>query len=210
MSRLPARGLYAITDAALLPDTRLADAVAEAIAGGAVLIQFRDKGDDGERRTRLAGAVLEVCRGAGVPLLINDDVALALRVGADGVHLGRDDAALAPARERLGAEAIIGISCYNDLERARRASREGADYVAFGRFFPSRTKPRAVPAAPALLRSARTELDRPLVAIGGITPENGRPLIEAGADLLAAIHGVFGAGDVRAAAAAYAALFAPR
>ncbi len=209
MSTMPGHGLYAITDAMLLPDERLVEAVAAAIAGGATLIQFRDKGADAGRRRALASAVLAACHAAGVPLIVNDDVALAAAIGADGVHLGRDDAAVRQARARLGEGAIIGISCYNELERARRAVRLGADYVAFGRFFPSRTKPDAVRAEPALLRAARAELDCSLVAIGGISPENGRPLIEAGADLLAAIHGVFAAPDVRSAAAAYTALFAP-
>jgi thiamine-phosphate pyrophosphorylase len=142
-----------------------------------------------------------------VPLIINDDVELAVHCGAAGVHLGRDDADLATARARLGTGAIIGVSCYADLERAREAAAAGADYLAFGRFFPSQTKPEAVPADPALLAAARRELDLPLCAIGGITPANAAPLLEAGADLLAVIQGLFGQPDVRAAAARFQALF---
>ncbi|MAT65105.1 MAG: hypothetical protein CMN57_05635 [Gammaproteobacteria bacterium] len=135
---------------------------------------------------------------------------MAAAAGAHGVHLGRDDAAVTAARERLGPRAIIGVSCYNELDRARQAARLGADYVAFGRFFPSRTKPQAVQAEPALLTAARRELGLPLVAIGGITPENGGLLLAAGADMLAVIHGVFGAADIEAAARGYTALFSNR
>jgi thiamine-phosphate pyrophosphorylase len=109
-----------------------------------------------------------------VPLIVNDDPRLAAEVEADGVHLGRDDRGLRPARKLLGPSAIIGVSCYDRLERARVAQAEGADYLAFGRFFPSHSKPGAVPAGIELLRAAHREFYLPLVAIGGITPENGR------------------------------------
>ena len=207
------RGLYAVTDGAGAhehsgADPRsLADRVALAIDGGAVMVQYRDKSGDRQRREREAGALRAVCARAAVPLIINDDVELAAHVGAEGVHLGREDAAPEDARRILGERAIIGVSCYNSLERARRAAEQGADYLAFGRFFPSRTKPGAVPAALSLLAAARAELDLPLVAIGGITPDNGARLIEAGADLLAVIHGVFGQSDPCSAARAYARLF---
>jgi thiamine-phosphate pyrophosphorylase len=200
------RGLYVITDTALRGDG-LHHQVERAIAGGARLVQYRDKGDDPMRREREASTLLRVCHAHGVPLLINDDVSLAHRIGADGVHLGRDDAGLAEARRILGNEAIIGISCYDSLQRAVQACAAGADYVAFGRFFPSRSKPRATPADIGLLRRARARIDRPLVAIGGITAQNGRLLIEAGADMLAVIHGVFGAADVTRAAHAVSQLF---
>ncbi|RMG37103.1 MAG: thiamine phosphate synthase [Gammaproteobacteria bacterium] len=200
------RGLYAITDATLRGDP-LAQQVERAIVGGARVIQYRDKGHDAARREAEARALLAVCRRHGVPLLINDDVELAARIGAQGVHIGRDDAHLTAARARLGPRAIIGVSCYNRLELAREAVAGGADYVAFGRFFPSESKPDAVPASPRLLAAARAELDCPLVAIGGITAENGRPLIEAGADMLAVIRGVFAAPDVTLAARRIAQLF---
>lgn len=206
LGRYPFRGLYAITDASLAGDA-LAEQVEAAIAGGARVIQYRDKGDDARRREAEARALLAVCKRHGVPLLINDDLTLAARIGAQGVHIGRDDGTLADARARLGTDAIIGVSCYNRLELAQEAAAEGADYVAFGRFFPSATKPGAVQASSEVLIAARRELSCPLVAIGGITAENGRPLIEAGADMLAVIRGVFAAPDITAAARRIAQLF---
>ena len=157
---------------------------------------------------QFARALNALCREHGVAFLINDDVRLAGTIGAAGVHLGRDDPDIGAARAVLGASALIGVSCYNELARAQAAQDAGADYVAFGRFFPSRTKPQAVPAAPELLRAARTALKIPIVAIGGITPENGASLIAAGADALAVIEGVFNQSDIRAAAERYARLFA--
>ncbi|MEK6771205.1 MAG: thiamine phosphate synthase [Pseudomonadota bacterium] len=200
-------GLYAVADGAWLEEKNFAAAVAAAIDGGARLIQYRDKAADRDASERTAGLLAALCRERGVPLILNDDVDLAARVGADGVHLGRDDADLGQARATLGPRAIIGVSCYNELERARAAQGAGADYVAFGRFFPSRTKPQAVPASLELLRAARSELRIPIVAIGGITPDNGKSLIDAGADALAVIEGVFNQPDIRAAAARYANLF---
>ena len=200
-------GLYAIADTHYLDDERIAAAVADAIAGGAHIIQYRDKAHNASERARQAGELAALCRRHDVPCIVNDDVTLAKQAGADGVHLGREDASLAQAREQLGPKAIIGVSCYNELERALRAQAGSADYVAFGRFFPSRTKPQAVQADRALLREARQKLRVPIVAIGGITPENGASLIAAGADALAVIEGVFGQADVRAAARRYAQLF---
>ena len=201
------RGLYAITDSRLIPPGELEQRVSLAIAGGATVIQYRAKGSAAAADIDEVAAVARLCRQHGVPLIVNDDVELAAAVGAAGVHLGRDDASLHMARARLGTEAIIGISCYNDLQRARQAVQAGADYVAFGRFYPSRSKPEAVLAEPALLTRASRELAIPLVAIGGITPANGQALLAAGASLLAAIHGVFGQPDIAAAARCYAALF---
>ena len=201
------RGLYAITDTELLANGILLEHVGQAIRGGASVIQYRDKQLSPAERQLQATALAELCRNRDVPLIINDDVALAASVGAAGVHLGRHDSDLPEARRQLGPDAIIGISCYNRLELARQATASGADYVAFGRFFPSNTKPGAVQAIPALLTEARQAIDVPIVAIGGITPENGGELIRAGADLLAVIHGVFGQPDVEAAARRYAALF---
>ena len=200
-------GLYAITDTQLTPGSALIPAVEAALRGGARVIQYRDKGRDSLRRCEAAAALNALCLNHGALLIINDDVELAAAIGAAGVHLGRDDPDLHAARKRLGAHAMIGVSCYNQLERAQTATEHGADYVAFGRFFPSRTKPDAVAAAPELLRAARVALDLPLVAIGGITPDNGGLLIEAGADMLAVIHGVFGQPDIEAAARRFALLF---
>jgi len=201
------RGLYAITDSRLIPPGELAQRVALAITGGAAVIQYRNKGSATAADIDEVDSMATLCRQRGVPLIINDDVELAATVGAAGVHLGREDAPLQAARARLGTAAIIGISCYNDLQRARQAVQAGADYVAFGRFYPSRSKPEAVLAEPALLTRASRELAKPLVAIGGITPANGQALLAAGASLLAAIHGVFGQPDIAAAARCYAALF---
>ncbi len=206
-TRLPARGLYAIADSAVLPAARLTDAVAQALVGGARLIQYRDKSTDRKRRLQQAQALQALCRAHAAPLLINDDVELAVQVGAAGVHLGQDDLHPATARRRLGETAIIGVSCYNRLETALAAAAAGATYVAFGSFFPSLSKPAAVHAEPELLRQARRCLRLPMAAIGGITPANGGALIEAGADYLAVINGVFGQPDICAAAHAYALLF---
>ena len=203
------RGLYAITDTALLADSVLVERVWQAIRGGATVIQYRDKQLPDESRRHQADALAALCSSHGVPLIINDDVALAAAVGAAGVHLGENDADLQAARRQLGTDAIIGVSCYNRLELALQAAASGADYVAFGRFFPSSTKPGAVQALPALLTEARQVLDIPVVAIGGITPENGRALVSAGAGLLAVIHGVFGQQDIEASARRYSALFGP-
>ena len=200
-------GLYAIADTHYLQDARLTTAVMEAIEGGARTVQYRDKKRDAKMRINQAAELAKLCRQQGVLFIVNDDPELAEQVQADGVHLGREDASLAHARELLGPAAIIGVSCYDELPRAIAAEAAGADYVAFGRFFPSRTKPQAMPTEPALLHEARKRLHVSIVAIGGITPENGASLIAAGADALAIIEGVFGQGDVRAAARRYAQLF---
>ena len=142
-------------------------------------------------------------------MIINEDVELPAECGAQGVHLGRDDAEPLTARRLLGDNAIIGVSCYNSLRRALRAAEQGADYVAFGRFFTSRTKPAAVQADVALIQAARQRLGLPIAAIGGITRYNAAPLISAGVSMLAVVQGVFAAPDIRRAAAAYAALFQP-
>ena len=208
MSRMNTlRGLYAITDAALCAQRGLEADVAAAIRGGAVMIQYRDKSTDHARREQEARTLLALCREQRVLLIINDDVELARAVGADGVHLGGEDAGLRAARSRLGQDAIIGISCYDSLELARKARTAGADYLAFGAFFDSPTKPVSVRVPLALLREASDNLRIPLVAIGGITPDNGAALVKAGASLLAVISGVFGDKDPEQAARRYSALF---
>jgi len=203
-------GLYAIADTAQIADDRLRGAVGEAIAGGARIVQYRDKRHDAETRVAQARELAAQCHKSGATFIVNDDPDLAAASGADGVHLGRDDAPVASARSRLGQMATIGVSCYNDLARASDAVAAGADYVAFGSFFPSRTKPSAVHAEIDLLRRARSNISVPIVAIGGISPENGASLIAAGADALAVIDGLFGQPDIRAAATRYATLFHPR
>ena len=202
---LPAEGLYVLTSG----DTQHQPvaAIALAIAGGAAMVQYRDKFSTCKERLIRARSIKQICTKAGVPLIINDSPALAREVGADGVHIGRDDADLNEARESLGSTAIVGVSCYNDLERAVWAQYNGADYVAFGCFYLSKTKPDARPVEISLLREAKTRLCVPVVAIGGITAANGLPLIEAGADLLAVAEGVFGGDDPGAAARRYTRLF---
>jgi thiamine-phosphate pyrophosphorylase len=184
----------------------LVEAVAAAIAGGARIVQYRDKSGDSDRRLVEASALRALTLAHNVVFLINDDVALAQAVAADGVHLGREDGAITSARMALGDEAIIGASCYNDFALAEQAVLAGADYVAFGAFYPSKTKPQAVPATPALLARARAELALPLCAIGGITVENAPPLLAAGVDMLAVISAVFAAPNIAAAAQDFAAL----
>ncbi len=201
------RGLYAITDATLQAPGQLAMNVSLAIDGGATLVQYRDKSDNDRLRLQQANALADLCRGCGVPLIINDDAELAGNCGAQGVHLGKDDADLRSVRRLLGDKAVIGVSCYDDLALARQAADQGADYVAFGRFFPSQTKPGAVPADPDLIRQAKQELALPVAAIGGITPGNAGQLIDAGADMLAVVKGIFAAADIRRAAEDFSLLF---
>jgi thiamine-phosphate pyrophosphorylase len=201
------RGLYVITDNTLTPDTQLIEAVSLALQGGAVTVQYRDKSTDHNRRQQQASALLDLCKHYQATLIINDDIGLARDIGAHGVHLGKEDNPYELARNELGEDAIIGISCYNDLQRARQFAARGADYVAFGRFFDSTTKPQATAAKPELLSQAKASLGIPIVAIGGITADNGGPLIKAGADLLAVVHGVFGQPDIRSAAQGFNELF---
>ncbi len=201
------RGIYAITDDSPLPLQEFLDRAQSALDGGVTLFQFRSKVLDSREKEDRASALLERCQDAGVPLLINDDVELCQKIGGAGVHLGKTDSSLSTARELLGLKAIIGITCHDSLIRAKEAEAEGADYVAFGRFFPSQTKPEASPAPISLLREAKSELNTPIVAIGGINAENGASLISAGADMLAVIHGLFGTGAVHENARALASLF---
>lgn len=202
--KFPTRGLYAITQ----PENKTVDQVVQeveaALKGGAVVVQYRDKNPIDA--VALARRLLTLCHAYQAPLLINDSVELAIKVGADGVHLGKDDGDIANARKRLGPDAIIGVSCYNDLEKALAAIEHGADYVAFGRFFPSGSKPLASPADIETLKQAKQQIQVPLVAIGGILPENGGQLLEAGADLLAVIGGIFDQ-EPQKAASAYRTLF---
>jgi thiamine-phosphate pyrophosphorylase len=202
--KFPLRGLYAITQTKNKTTDIIINEVIAAIKGGAVVVQFRDK--EPLDAIYLADQLVKVCHEYKVPLLINDDIELAIKVGADGVHIGREDGAISEARDRLGADAIIGVSCYNFVEQAFDAQEQGATYVAFGRFFPSSSKPLAAPAELDTLRKAKFLLDIPIVAIGGILPENGGPLLTAGADLLAVIGGLFET-QPEQSARAYQALF---
>jgi len=195
------RGLYAVTPE--LDDTSLLVAkIAAALEGGAAAIQYRNKRASVALRDAQALVIARLQAARGALYIVNDDPALAARVGADGVHLGEDDPSIVSARELIGPDRIIGVSCYGDFERARAAVEEGADYVAFGSFFASSTKPVARRAGVDLLQRARG-LGVPIVAIGGIDADNARTLIDAGADAVAVISAVFAhddPADVRAAA----------
>ncbi|HJW04431.1 MAG TPA: thiamine phosphate synthase [Azospira sp.] len=201
-------GLYAVTPDGLATPRLLALAEA-ALAGGAPLLQYRDKSGDGIRRREQAHALLALCRHYGSRLIINDDLALALAIDADGAHLGGEDGDLAGARRALGPHKILGASCYADFDRAQAAAQAGADYVAFGAIYPSPTKPQALRAPLALISRARRELQGVQVAaIGGITLDNAAPVIAAGAHFTAVITDLFEAPDVTSRATAYQRLFA--
>ncbi len=187
--KFPTQGLYAITQPEHKADNVIISEVEAVLKGGADVIQYRDKREI--KTQALAYELLCLCRDFNVPLIINDDIKLAKNLGADGVHLGRDDGSVTHARELLGENIIIGVSCYNDLNKAELAAQQGVDYVAFGRFFPSGSKPLAGPAEISTLLKAKLSIHIPIVAIGGILPENGAELLAAGADLLAVIGGVF-------------------
>jgi len=202
--KFPISGLYAITQTAGKSIAVVLAEVEAALKGGAQVIQYRDKTPVDV--FYLGRSLVKLCHDYHVPLLVNDDPELALAVGADGVHLGKDDCDIEQARQRLGREAIIGVSCYNDIKRAIAMQAKGADYVAFGRFFSSNSKPLAAPAEIATLQQAKLAITIPIVAIGGILPENGGQLLDSGADLLAVIGGVFD-DEPEAAAHAYQALF---
>jgi len=203
------RGLYAVTDAAERNHQKILRDAEAALRGGARIVQYRDKSGDAARREQTACTLLALTKRYDAILLINDDVQLAKQIEAHGVHLGQDDIPLAEARTLLGPDAIIGVSCYNRFEQAEQATQTGADYVAFGRFFPSRTKPGAAQAGLDLLARAQRELAIPVAAIGGITQDNARALIDAGADMVAVVEGLFGQADIEQAARNFVALFKP-
>ncbi|MDQ8023270.1 MAG: thiamine phosphate synthase [Moraxellaceae bacterium] len=201
------RGLYLVT-----PDwddtARLVDVSRAAIAGGATCLQYRHKHAEPAQRLEQAAALAALCKTTATCFLVNDDVDLALTVAADGVHIGRDDGDLSAIRARAGADFIVGVSCYNEYERAAAASAAGASYLAFGAMYASPTKPHAVAAPRSLVTRARAGFPQPITCIGGITADNALPLIEAGADLLAVITDIYSAADPRAQAARFATLFA--
>jgi len=200
-------GLYAITPD--LADTqKLIKQVRLALEGGARALQYRNKSADQSLKLQQASALMRVCREAAVPMIVNDDLELALEINAGGVHLGSSDCPIADARIRLGKHKLLGASCYNDLQRALQCEAEGADYVAFGRFFSSTVKPDAVRAPFKLLRNAKLRLNVPVVAIGGINLQNAALLIEAGADAVGVISALFNASDIVETAKKFASLFA--
>ncbi|HUE91142.1 thiamine phosphate synthase [Pseudomonas sp.] len=202
------RGLYAITDSELLKG-KLLPYVEAALKGGATLLQYRDKSSDDARRLREAEALRELCNRYGAALIINDDAELAARLGV-GLHLGQGDGSLSVARALLGRKAIIGGTCHAQLELAEAAAKEGASYVAFGRFFNSNTKPGAPAADVELLAAAKAKINLPIVAIGGVTLDNAPALIAHGASMVAVVHGLFGAdsaAEVERRARAFSELF---
>jgi len=185
----PKRGIYAITQTEGKSNQTVIEEVHSALKGGACVIQYRDKNPSDA--VYLAKQLLLLCKGFKAPLIINDDVELARQMGADGVHIGKNDGNIKTARDILGANGIIGVSCYNDVNSALNAEEQGVDYVAFGRFFPSNSKPLAAPAQIETLIQAKKIITVPIVAIGGILPDNSQPLLDAGADILAVIGGIF-------------------
>ncbi|SER10590.1 thiamine-phosphate pyrophosphorylase [Amphritea atlantica] len=208
MTKPPLHGLYAITDSTLMPDTdSLLFQVEQALRGGARIIQYRDKSTDQAKRLQQALALVDLCNQFHRPLLINDDTELARACGAHGVHLGQSDGNISQAREYLGREAIIGNTCHSSLTLAQTACQQSADYVAFGAFFPSSTKPDATPAPISLLAEAGSTLPVPVVAIGGINMDNAGQVISAGADMIAVIHSLFACDDICARAGQFDSLF---
>lgn len=187
-------GLYGITDGST--GKELINKVTHAIHGGLKILQYRDKSND--YPTRLADAIQlrELCCRHNIPLIINDDIELAKLLHADGVHLGQDDNDIRHARQRLGDKAIIGISCYNQIDLALAAQAQGANYVAFGTFFNSPTKPNAPTASIKTLQIAKQKIHIPICTIGGITLDNAAQLIDNGADMVAVISGLFSVHDI--------------
>lgn len=199
-------GLYAITPD--IADTdELLRRVRPALQGGARVLQYRNKAADAVLRLRQASALRELARQFGATFIVNDDARLAAEANAEGVHLGGEDGSVAAARALLGPGKVIGVSCYNRVSLAHEAVQHGADYVAFGAFFPSSVKPGAVKADVEMLKAVRNELDVPIVAIGGITQQNGAALVEAGADALAVISALWNAPDIEQAAREFSNLF---
>lgn len=199
-------GLYVITDPVLCGDA-IVNKVEQAILGGAQIIQYRNKSVGKQAQITEASALQTLCQQHKRIFLINDDVLLAIRVNADGVHLGQTDGDITNARKQLGNKKIIGVTCHSDINSAQKAQQQSANYVAFGRFYPSQTKPTAPAANNKILEQAKSLLDIPIVAIGGINAENASELINAGADMLAVIHAVFSQQNIKQAAAKFESLF---
>jgi len=192
------QGLYAITDVNLMGE-QLLEMSKQAILGGIHILQYRNKTATLQQQENEALALAHLCKKHHVLFLINDNIDLALKVNADGVHLGQTDTQLLRAREKLGQEKIIGITCHNKIELAITAQEQGADYVAFGRFYTSHTKPTAPPADISILSNAKQSINIPIVAVGGITIKTAPDLLEQDADMLAVINAIFGEKDVMAA-----------
>lgn len=188
--------LYAITDQTLMPAEQFEQQAYQAISNGIAMLQYRDKSSDRAKRLKQALFLRQCCTEFKVPLIINDDIELAERVAADGVHLGLEDASIASAREQLGPDAIIGVSCYDQLTLAEQAVAQGASYIAFGRCFPSKTKPQAVQVSFDILTQAKQRFVLPVVAIGGINQSNIQQLPLQSIDQIAIVDGIFGQPDI--------------
>lgn len=201
----PLSGLYLITDPCW--GNQLIGKVKAALQGGCRLVQYRNKGASETQAEIESRALLTLCHRYQVPLLVNDNPALAARINADGVHIGQEDCDYKSAREQLGPHKIIGVTCHDQLPLAQQAQEKGANYVAFGRFFSSVTKPEADHAPRSLLRDAKQQLHIPVVAIGGITLDNAPSIINLGADMLAVSHSLLSAEDCDQQARAFAHCF---
>ena len=200
------KGLYLVTPN--WDDTAaLVGATEQALRGGAALVQYRHKDASEELRREQAALLLALCRRYQRPFIVNDHIGLCLELGADGVHVGGTDASVAEARKALGANKIVGASCYGDRQLARNASANGASYIAFGGFYPSRVKQYPVTTSPDIVGWAKAEIALPCVVIGGMTPQNAAPLVARGADMVAAISSVYGAPVIDAATQEFARLF---
>jgi len=201
------RGLYAITDDSLIAEKNFTRTIEQALSGGVNVIQHRDKSGNIQKRLQQARDIKLLCEKYDTTFIINDDIDLAKKIDADGVHIGVNDSSYKSARKKLGSNKIIGVTCYNQFDSALQAQNLGADYVAFGSFFSSSVKPDTVVASKELLVRAKQELSVPVCAIGGITLDNSVELIDTGVDMLAVITGVFGADDIQSACKEFSALF---
>jgi len=191
------KGLYAITDEQLIAEKHFSKTIELVLQGGARIIQYRDKSSNQQKRFQQASLVSSFCKQYQAISIINDDIELAKAVNADGVHLGKDDDSISSAKQILGEQAIIGMSCYNDISLAIAAEKNKVDYVAFGAMFSSQTKPDAANANLDIISDAKRLLSIPVCAIGGITDKNIQQLIQNGADMAAVISSLFSADDIK-------------
>jgi thiamine-phosphate pyrophosphorylase len=205
LSRL--HGLYSVTDERLIAPEQFPLTVEQILQGGSNIIQYRNKSHDNKLRQTQCLELRQLCNQHNALFIVNDDIELARQVNADGVHLGQDDCSISEARAQLGEEAIIGASCYNRFGLAQQAQKEGADYVAFGSFFTSTTKPDACAASIELLAQAKQHLSIPVCAIGGIDIDNAASVVNGGADMIAVISGLLTQPDVASAARELSAVF---
>tara|TARA_B100000683_G_scaffold188182_1_gene181470 strand:- start:146 stop:820 length:675 start_codon:yes stop_codon:yes gene_type:complete len=199
-------GTYGITPDNL-PSEALIEKIRSSLMGGVKILQYRNKGNNWAKKIEEISEIKKICQKYNVPFIINDNLNIALEVDADGLHVGKDDVSIKKARESLGNNKMLGVSCYGDLQRATKAEKLGADYIAFGSFFKSKTKPKAPLIEKNILEKARYICQCPIVAIGGITPENGSELLKNGADMLAVADAIFSSKDCKLNAQKMARLF---